>query len=409
MALFKNIAETIVNMAQESQRESPVLVGDPILTALLSGEKITRSMAMGIPKVSSSVRKICDTVSMVSFKLYRREISSTGRHKIVEIYDDDRLKVVNSDTGDTLTAGEFKKALVKDYLLGRGGYAFVNRSGNDVISLNYIPEYKLNFYANANPIFKSYSVDLEGRRYFEDSFFRILRNTTDGFKGAGVLAEINKALEAAYSSLLYTLRLTKTGGIKKGYLTYDGPSKLEGTALDELRSAWQRMYSQGTENIIVLNKGLKFEEASQSALDMELTQIRTTLNSDISEAFGIEKDDEIFLKYTIAPILMSIEAALDRYLLLEREKDIMFWKADTRELDKLDPVKRYTALKTATTGGLMSINEARYKENMPEIDGLDKIPMSLGTSFFDIPSGEFYTPNTGQISSGTSSGEGGEN
>lgn len=408
MALLKNIAQAIVNIVQEAQDEAPVPAADPILTALISGGTITRSMAMGIPKVSSSVRKITDTVSTVSFKLYRRGVSSSGRHTVDEIYVDDRLRIINSDTGDTLDAVEFKKAIVKDYLLGKGGYAYVNRRGNNVASLHYIPECKLNFYANTNPIFKSYSVDLEGRRYNEDFFFRILRNTTDGFKGEGVLKEISKALEAAYSAVLYTLRLTKTGGIKKGYLKNVGPA-LEGKALESLKSAWQRMYSQGTENIIVLNKDLSFQEASQTPMDMQLAQIRTTLNSDIAEAFGIEKDDALYLKYTITPILTAIETALDRYLLLESEKKDLFWKADTRELDKLDPVKRYSALKTATTGGLMSINEARYKENMPEVDGLDKIPMSLGTSFFDIPSGKFYTPNTGQISSGSSSDEGGEN
>ena len=405
MALLKDLATRIKNIAGD-QEETTLTTEDPILTAILSGEAITREMAMSIPRVSSSVRKITDTVSMVSFKLYRRETDSTGKHKVKEVFDDSRLRIINSDTGDTLDAVQFKKALVKDYLLGQGGYAYINRSGNTVLSLHYIKDSNLSFYKNQDQIFKSYSILLDGRRYFEHDFFKILRNTTNGYSGEGVLNEISKAIEAAYSSLTYMLRLTKTGGVKKGFILAE--KKLTDEAITRLKESWRRMYSQDTENVVVLNNNLKFQDASQTSMDMQLMQIRTTLNNDIIEAFGIEKTDEDYLKYTITPILQAIESALNRYLLLESEKEELFWKADTRELDKMDAAKRYTALTTATKGGLMTINEARYKENMPEQEGLDIIPMSLGTTFFDIKSGQFYTPNTGQIGSASTSGEGGD-
>lgn len=404
MGFFKNLISNIRNDTVETEPKETVMeLSDPLLSAIIAGENITRSMAMSIPVVSSSVRKITDIVSMVSFNLYRRVVDDSGKHTIQPVYRDHRLQLINYDTGDTLDAKQFLKALVKDYLLGRGGYAYINRGGNAILSLHYIPENKLTFFANSDPIFKSYSISLEGRRYYDHDFLKILRVTENGYSGTGVMSEISKALEAAYSSLVYMLKLTKTGGIKKGFINAE--KELNPTQMNMLREAWRRLYTQGGENVIILNQGMKFQDAGQSPMDMQLMQIRNTLNADIEKAFGIEKDDEKTLKFTITPILQAIESALNRYLLLESEKETYFWAADTRELDKMDPVKRYTALATATRGGLMAINEARYKENMPEYPGLNLIPMSLGTTFFDIDNGMFYTPNTGQTGSASQGGE----
>ena len=407
MASIKNFIKKIRGKAEEPS--GMLTVDDMLLSALLHGDTITRDMALSIPRVSSSVRKICDTVSMVSFKLYRTSTDSSGKHTVNEVFDDSRLRMVNFDTGDTMDAFQFKHALVEDYLMGQGGYAYINRSGNAIMSLHYVKENRLSFYANQDPIFKSYSINLNGKRYLDHDFYKILRNTRNGYSGKGVMDEIAKALEAAYSALLYTLKLTKAGGMQKGFLQSE--KKLDKAALAELKDAWKRMYTQDTESAIVLNNGVKFQGASQTTTDMQLNQIRNALNNDISDAFGMEKDDADFLKYTITPILTAIEISLNRYLLLEKEKDTMYWKADTRELDKMDALKRYTALTTAIRGGLMGINEARYRENMREVEGLDLMAMSLGTTFFDMNTGNFYTPNTGLTgsASGTGTGKGGEN
>ena len=42
--------------------------------------------------------------------------------KVEEQDRDERVKLLNGDTGDTLDAFQMKKAMVSDYLLGKGGY-----------------------------------------------------------------------------------------------------------------------------------------------------------------------------------------------------------------------------------------------------------------------------------------------
>lgn len=48
--------------------------------------------------------------------------------RAVAITDDPRVFLLNDDTGDTLNANEFWRAMIRDYYLGKGGYAYIDRS-----------------------------------------------------------------------------------------------------------------------------------------------------------------------------------------------------------------------------------------------------------------------------------------
>ena len=51
-----------------------------------------------------------------------------------EEIEDYRTQLLNRETGDTLDAVQFKRALVTDYLLDGAGYAFVNWQRNKIKS-----------------------------------------------------------------------------------------------------------------------------------------------------------------------------------------------------------------------------------------------------------------------------------
>lgn len=110
-------------------------IGDNLLSALLKGESIDRDMAMSLPAVTKAVSFICDTISTIPIYLYK-EIDG----KVNEVKGDNRVFLLNDDTKDTLDGVQFKRALVEDYLLGKGGYAYINKTRNVVKSLNYTEE-----------------------------------------------------------------------------------------------------------------------------------------------------------------------------------------------------------------------------------------------------------------------------
>ena len=115
-------------------------VNDVILKALISGEEIDREKVLMIPAVSSAVGLICDSFAMIPFKLYRKT-TKDGKKQTSEV-EDDRVNIINLDTEDTLDGFQFKKAIAEDYLLGKGGYAYINKKGNNFVGLNYVEEKK---------------------------------------------------------------------------------------------------------------------------------------------------------------------------------------------------------------------------------------------------------------------------
>lgn len=392
---FKNFFAKIFR-----RRTNTVLTSDDaLLTALLNGETIDRNMALSIPTVEKAVDMICNTVAMIPIKLYKE---SEGK---IEELPDDRVSLLNDDTKDTLSGVQFKKALVEDYLLGKGGYAYIKKRLNKVIALHYVEDKQITIKKNNDPIFKTYEISVNGKDYKDFNFIKILRNTKDGASGTGVTEQVSKAIETSYQELKYQLTLLKNGGNKRGFLK--SKNKLTEEALNKLKEAWSSLYkNDNEENMIILNDGMEFQESSNSSVELQLNETKKALKQDINDIFHIkEKFSETF-KEAIQPILAEIECSLNRDLLLEKEKSELFFAFDLKEILKGDLKERFEAYKIAKETGWITENEIRYLENYDAIDGLDIIAMSLGNVIYDVKSKTYYTPNT---DSSKSMSKGGDN
>lgn len=378
---FKNLS------AEEITKE----FDDPILRALMNGESITREKAMSLPSVSSNVDLISSMIASMPIKLYRDK-----GEKVEEIKDDYRISLLNDETKDLLDAFQWKKALVTDYLMGKGGYSFVKWTRNIITGLYYVECNKVTPYKNADPIYKKCSFMINTNLYKDWEILRILRNTSDGITGISVTTEISKELETAFATMLYQLNLVKKGGNKKGFLTTN--RKLTQEAINNLKEAWKNMYLTNEENCVVLNEGMDFKESSNSSVEMQLDQSKNTLDKQIDKVFHIEQDFNDTFKKAILPILKAFESALNRYLLLEKEKKQgFFFEFDIKEITKANLKERYEAYNIALQGGWRSRNEIRYEENMDKVDGLDTFNMTLGSVLFDPKTKTYFVPNTGQV------------
>ena len=372
-----------------------------LLEALINGESVTKDMALSIPAVSSSVSLICETVSSIPIKLYCEK-----DNKVEEIKNDKRVSLLNNDTKDTLDGCQFKRAMVEDYLLSKGAYAYIEKKGNKVNKLIYIPSEKVSIYTNNNPMNKNYTIVVNGSstQYNDFDFIKLLRNTKDGSSGTSLIDQVSKAIETAYQSILYQFVVFKTGGNKKGFLQSE--NNLSTETMENLKQAWNKLYDNNEKSkIVILNKGLKFQESSNSNSDIQLNEIKQTLNQEIRDIFHIKSNYNDTFKEAIQPILVAIETALNRELLLEREKETYFFSFDLKEILKGTPKERYEAYKVALSSGWITPNEVRYLEDYDSIEGLDIIPMSLGNVIYDVKTQKYYTPN---MDSTTSLNKGGE-
>lgn len=368
--------------------ETPIepQVNDVLLRAFLTGEPITRQKAMTLPAVSGAVDFITSAIASMPVYFYRRTKGNVERR------DDPRATMLNGDTGDTLDGFQLKKAMVEDYLMGKGGYCYIARNRNDVTGLYYVATENVSVNINADPIYKDFDIIVGANTYKPYEFIKLLRNTRDGASGIGLTAEVSKALETAYQTLLYQLYLVKSGGNKKGFLK--STRRLGQEEIDVLKKSWANLYANNTENVVVLNNGLEFQEASNSSVEMQLNENKKTLESEINGIFHIKDNSEETYKAAIYPIICAFETALNRDLLLESEKKKCFFAFDTKEITKASLKERFETYQLAKQCGIMTINEMRQAENMNAIEGMDYINLGLDSVLYNTQTGEIYTPNT---------------
>ena len=395
MSFRDKLPKIITNEAYKQlveEKNKDEIVDDVLLKALINGDEISREEAMTIPSISSAVGLICDSFAMIPFKLYKKT-SNDGEKQTTEI-DDFRVSIINKDTKDTLDGFQFKKAMCEDYLLGKGGYAFINKKGNQFNGLNYVEDSKIIPMVSTNPIFKSFELMIDGKEYKPFQFIKLLRNTKDGASGTGYIKEINKTLQTAYKRIMYELDLMNTNGNKKGFLK--AQKHLDEKAMAALREAWNS-YFNGNSSCVILNDGMEFQEASNTSVENQLNEKNKTFSEEIKEIFHIGKNNEEFIRYAVMPIAIAFATALNRDFLLEKEKESFYFAPDLTELAKISIKDRYEAYKIAVTTGFMTRNEVRFKEDMDALDGLDMINLGLGDVLLNPKTKEIFIPNTNKV------------
>ena len=367
-------------------------VDDVLLKALLNGAEVDRKTALSLPVVSSCVDLICNTFAMIPFKLYKETIKD-GKRATEEVADS-RVRLINEDTTDTLDGFQFKKAICEDYLMGKGGYAYIKKNGNKFVGLFYVEDDKIVIHKNEDAIYKSFNILVDGNSYNKHEFLKVLRNTKDGASGKGLTDEISQALQTASRRLKYEYELTATGGSRKGFL--QSQKHLDEKSMKALKKAWEEYYS-GNANTVVLNDGITFQEASNSSQQNEMSEKTRSFADEMREIFHLNVNFDDSIKNAIMPIATAFSTALNRDFLLEKEKESYYFAPDTKELLKGSLRERYEAYRIAITTGFKTRNEIRYMEDDDAIEGLDMISLGLGEVLLNADTGEIFVPNTNSI------------
>ena len=319
---------------------------DVLLRGILNGIEIDRESTLAIPSVAGYVDFICNTFAQIPFKLYKESVKD-GK-KVTEEVADERVAIINDDTRDKLDGFQFKKAMCEDYLLGKGGYAFIGKVGNKFNALYYVECDKVTINKNTNAIYKDYTLMVDANTYKDYQFIKLLRNTKDGASGKGLTEEISKALQTAFKRLCYDYDLTVTGGSRKGFIK--SQKHLDAKAIQALREAWEKYYA-GNANTVILNDGLEFQEASNTSKENEINAKDITFNDIVKNIFHIGNTYEETIKNAIMPIATAFATALNRDFLLEKEKKSFYFAPDTKELYRGSLKERYDAYKIAIESG----------------------------------------------------------
>lgn len=349
-----------------------------------------RDLAMKIPIISGSVDLISSMIASMPVKLYKRVGGKTI--DISESDDSCRAMLLNHEPNENINGYQFKKAMVTDYLLSEGGYAYIKKRKNKIMNLYYVPAAYVFVKINGtDPIFQKYTFTIGEKDYKPYEIIKLIKNTTNGVTGHGLTIDCKHLIErlsdiCVCQSELIANAHTFTVAYPTERITTDSLLEMQeniNKAVEEKR------------NIAVLNEGINFQEINLVNKDVPIKDINSAVQDDIKAFFHIEEDFDSTFKKAIYPIIQDFEAALNSTLLLESEKSTMFFKFDTNAMLKSDAAKeRFEAYKLANEVGLMSVNGIRELENQEQKEGLDVLNFGLKAVLFDTKTGDIYVPNT---------------
>lgn len=355
----------------------------------------TRPEVMSMPAVASCLQFICGAVADMPVRLYRRR-EDGGKEEV----NDYRVGLLNRETGDTLDGVQFKRALTMDYLLNGAGYAFVNWSRNRIKSIHYVPYEDVTSVTNADPIFKEATYWINGHKYYDYQILRVLRDSDDGVDGHGILRENEALFSTMFKALKYE-HSTIGSGAKRGFLK--SSKHLDAGILKSLRLAWAKLFS-GDNSVVVLNDGLDFQEIGTTAAENQLVDNKKINNNAVYSLFGIptglfgdNPSSDIYLqaiRTAVIPVARAIENALNKFMLLETEKESLFFTLDSSAITEADTMTRYQCYEIGLKNSWLTVDEIRKRENMLPV-GMDFIKLGLDAVLYKPGTGEIYTPNTG--------------
>lgn len=156
-------------------------------------------------------------------------------------------------------------------------------------------------------------------------------------------------------------------------------------------------------DVLVLNEGIEFENATSTATESQLSQNKEINTRAVLTYFGLPSNFltnansdsyKTAVMIAVLPIVAQLENALNEYLLLESEKGTLKFVIDTTSLMRTNIVERYNAYKVGVDSGVLTIDEVRRLESLPVLD-LPFVKMSLGNVLYNTENGNIFVPNTG--------------
>lgn len=385
------------NWFKKEQRNDNEVLADVAEGLIQSSSTVTRQQAMSIPVVAKSVAWIAGAIAALPIKMYHKTDSGYQ-----EVYNDYRLPLLNDYSGNGMIANDLKRQMLVDLLLDGNGYAYISKKGNKITKLSYIPTNRLTYTESVDTIDKIVNVWVDSRPVQDYNVFRLVNNSKNGISGVGFVSDCQDLLSTVLSSLQYE-NSSISSGVRRGFLK--SKSKLDQEKMNELRRAWRKLTTPNQSDVLVLNAGIEFEDASSTATESQLSQNKVINMHQILAYFGLPTNffegvnSDAYLtavRIAILPIVKQLTNALNNYMLLESEKSNMKFEIDTSDLLRINANERFAAYQTGLQSGILTIDEVRRMENLPVL-GMQYLKLGLGDVLYNISDGKIFVPNTGAI------------
>ena len=390
--------------------ENPKIpLSDPAVMAYLSGHNtssagvnVSRETAMGLSAFWRGVSLISRTVAKVNCTTYKKKRDDSRE----ESSDHPATKVLKYKSNKDTTSFVFKATLQAHALIHGNGYAVILRDENGDVTemLPLDPTATLPQRDERTKELK-YRIWMDSKEFVvpAENMLHIKGLSHDGIVGYSVIDTLREMLGHGIALQKYGAVFFRNNARPSIVIQLPAGVKLrDQAAVERLRESWGRVH-EGLENShkpAILEDGAAVHQMSLSNEDAQFLESRKFSIIEIANALNLpphklgdaartsyaslEMENQAFLDDSIEPWFKTWEQESADKLLREAEKERRnhYIEFNRNELIKADFATRINGYDRQIQIGMLSVDEARAKENMPPLpDGLGEVyyrPLNLG-------------------------------
>lgn len=365
----------------------------PVNAPVQSGVTVDETTAFNVAAVFACISLVAGTLGSLPLITYRR--TARGKERAV---NHPLYQVLHDFPSQRQTRMEFVEMLTGHAMLRGNGYARIvpgPRGPVDQLTPLHPDRVTVLLAEDGSPRYRYRNRDGTSTDYLEDEIFHLRGLSSNGYTGLSVLTHARETFGLALAAEGFAARLFSQGASPRGVLEHPGELK-EGRA-DQLRAAWRAAHEglANAHSTIILEDGMKWRQVGMSPEDSQMLGSRLYQISEVARWWhipphkvqelshasfsNIEQQNWEFIMDAVRPWAVRWEMAILRSLIMAQDTYFAEFLLDAYL--RGDTASRYAAYNVAINAGWMSPNEARLRENMNQVPGLDRyrVPLNMAT------------------------------
>lgn len=353
------------------------------------GSSVSESQAMKLSAVYACVDVISNDVAKLPLEPYY--IDSKGRKS--KAYLDPSYELLCFEPSPHMTRYTMMQTLVASMLLKGEAFAEIVRLPNGTAQqIRVIPCSDVTVILRQPlGVIDCYYIGREDRYIEVENMIHLLNFTYDGIRGVSTLMHAARTLRIATASEMHAEDFFTSGAKMIGIIKMDN-LKLKESEKKDIRDEWQNNFNSGGHTPAILSGNATFTPISISPKESQLLESRQFNLPEICRFFRVSPTkiyDLSNLSYstleatnlahvtdTISSYLEKIEQEIRRKVFPKGVRERIRVEFDTSVLVRGDIAATTDMITRMIPAGVMTINEARSKVNLPPVDGGDE-PMMM--------------------------------
>ncbi len=371
----------------------------PIGMITTSGQAVSPETAMRLSAVWACVKVLSETLAQLPIHIYRRR-SDGGKERAT---NHPLYRLLHDQPNAWQTSYEFVEMVQGHAVLRGNGYCEII-SGPDGQIRELIPLHpdriKIEMISERNWRYRYQLSDATTRTLARGQVLHIRGFSADGIVGMNPIEYEREAVGMGLAAQDYGARFYRNGAQPGGVIEWEG-SFSDNEARRNFRESWQAAQAGvNRHKTAVLEKGMRYHELGIKHTDAQYLETRSFQVEEIARIFrvpphmiqkldkatfsNIEQQAIEFVVGTMMPWIRRWEQALTRDLITYPER--YFVEIAVDGLLRGDAKSRAEFYKSGITSGWLAPNEARIKENLNPLPGLDAPLRPLNMERTDQPS-----------------------